>query len=201
MPTGWKIHPGHSVQPHPSTFAFSGFEGAQTAAALLTQWQPVGPESCWGSAVSDACPPDGKFTQATAFEGAQTAPALLTQWHPAGVLLFRMRAHRMENSPRPQRPAPSIHGAQTAPALLTQWQPVGPASCWGSAVSDACVQPHPSTFAFSGFEGAQTASALLTQWQPVGPESCWGSAVSDACPPDGKFTQATASSPIHPPLL
>ena len=122
MPTGWKIHPGHSVEPHPSTFAFSGFEGAQTAAALLTQWQPVGPESCWGSAVSDA-------------------------W--------------------------KIHPGHS-------------------------VQPHPSTFAFSGFEGAQTAAALLTQWQPVGPEYCWGSAVSDACPPDGKFTQATASSPIHP---
>ena len=27
----------------------------QTAAALPTKWQPVGPESCWGFPVSDAC--------------------------------------------------------------------------------------------------------------------------------------------------
>ena len=26
------------------------------ALALQTKWPPIGPESCWGSAVSDACP-------------------------------------------------------------------------------------------------------------------------------------------------
>ena len=26
------------------------------APALQTKWPPIGPESCWGSAVSDACP-------------------------------------------------------------------------------------------------------------------------------------------------
>ena len=38
------------------SFSFSGFEGAQTAPALQTKWPPIGSESCWGSAVSDACP-------------------------------------------------------------------------------------------------------------------------------------------------
>ena len=42
--------------PSVHTFAFSGFEGAQTAPALQTKYAPIGPESCWGSAVSDACP-------------------------------------------------------------------------------------------------------------------------------------------------
>ena len=49
--------PNQCLPPHPSTFAFSGFGRCQTAAALPTKWQPVGPESCWGSAVSDACSP------------------------------------------------------------------------------------------------------------------------------------------------
>ena len=93
------VNPTNACQsflPHPSTFAFTGFEGAkrhrlcrpsgnpplrqpnqclpklpappihlcfyrvrrcQTAPALPTKWRPVGLESCWGSAVSDACSP------------------------------------------------------------------------------------------------------------------------------------------------
>ena len=61
-----------SFQPHPSAFAFSGFEGAKRHRLCRPSGNPLG-------------------------------------LNPAGVLLFRMRAHRMENSPRPQRPAPSIH--------------------------------------------------------------------------------------------
>ena len=37
--------------------AFSGFEGAVWAPRLQPHWPPLGLESCWGSAVSHACPP------------------------------------------------------------------------------------------------------------------------------------------------
>ena len=56
------LHKGQSFQPHLPPLlldAFTGFEGAQMAAALQTTWPPVGPESCWGSAVSHACPRRG----------------------------------------------------------------------------------------------------------------------------------------------
>ena len=35
---------------------FSGFKGAQTTSALQTKRPPIGPESCWGSAVSHGLP-------------------------------------------------------------------------------------------------------------------------------------------------
>ena len=51
-------HPSSFVfQPHPSSFVFQRVRRCQTAAALPTKWQPVGHESCWGSAVSHACSP------------------------------------------------------------------------------------------------------------------------------------------------
>ena len=40
---------------HP-LFAFSWFEGAETAPGPQTNWPPLGRESCWGSAVSEPCP-------------------------------------------------------------------------------------------------------------------------------------------------
>ena len=48
--------PNQCLPPHPSSFVFSGFEGAKRQ-RLSTKWEPVGPESCWGSAVSHACSP------------------------------------------------------------------------------------------------------------------------------------------------
>ena len=50
------VNPTNACQsflPHPSTFAFTGF--------LPTKWQHVGPESCWGSSVADACSPATLF--------------------------------------------------------------------------------------------------------------------------------------------
>ena len=51
-PHSTPIHP--SI--HPSLFAFSWFEGAETAPGPQTTWPPLGRESCWGSAVSEPCP-------------------------------------------------------------------------------------------------------------------------------------------------
>ena len=48
------FHPHPSI--HPSLFAFSWFEGADTAPGPQTNGPPLGPESCWGSAVSQPCP-------------------------------------------------------------------------------------------------------------------------------------------------
>ena len=48
------FHPHPSI--HPSLFAFSWFEGAETAPGPQTTWPPLGRESCWGSAVSEPCP-------------------------------------------------------------------------------------------------------------------------------------------------
>ena len=148
---------GQSFQPHPSTFAFSGFEGAQTAAALQTTWPPVGPESCWGSAVSHACPRRGPLR---AFSGVGPSNHML--------------------------PPDGFAGAQRCcPGPLRQPN------------QGQSFQPHPSTFAFSGFEGAQTAAALQTTWPPVGPESCWGSAVSHACPRRGPLRAFSGVGPSN----
>ena len=48
------FHPHPSI--HPSLFAFSWFEGAETAPGPQTNGPPLGPEFCWGSAVSQPCP-------------------------------------------------------------------------------------------------------------------------------------------------
>ena len=72
-----------------------------------------------------------------------------------------------------------VRRCQTAPALPTKWQPVGPESCWGSAdaaqgryvnPTNACqsFQPHPSTFAFSGFEGAKRHRLCRPSGNPLG---------------------------------
>ena len=122
--------------------------------------------------------------------------------NPAGVLLFRMRAHQMENAPwKAGRSVgtshPSVH--RPPPRACCRFARVLPGDAGGCDVplewlvphdaaqgryvnpTNACqsFQPHPSTFAFSG-----SADQVAT----VGAESCWGSAVSDACPPDGKCT-------------
>ena len=49
---------GQSFHHHPPIhlFAFSWFEGAETAPGPQTNGPPLGPESCWGSAVSQPCP-------------------------------------------------------------------------------------------------------------------------------------------------
>ena len=93
------VNPTNACQsflPHPSTFAFSGFEGAKRHRLCRPcKWQPVGPESCWGSAVSDACSP--------ATLGAVTC--LWSGWCPTccpGPL-------RQPNQCLPKLPAPPIH--------------------------------------------------------------------------------------------
>ena len=81
----------------------------QTAAALPTKWQPVGPESCWGFPVSDAC---SRVTLGAvtclwngwcrtvllkAVTSAQPMPAACQSFvgvNLAGVSPFRMRADR-----------------------------------------------------------------------------------------------------------
>ena len=53
---GQSFHPIPPPSIHPSLFAFSWFEGAETAPGPQTNGPPLGPESCWGSAVSQPCP-------------------------------------------------------------------------------------------------------------------------------------------------
>ena len=99
------------IRAPPIQLCFSRVRRCQTAPALPTKWQPVGPESCWGSAVSHACSP--------ATLAAVTC--LWSGWCPTML-------------PRAVQCLPKL----PAPALPTKWQPVGPESCWGSAVSHAC---------------------------------------------------------------
>ena len=118
--------PNQCLPPHPSSFVFSGFEGAKRQRLCRPSRNPLG-------------------------------------MNPAGVLLFRMRAHRRR---------------------WRLWRAFGVAGAHGAAQSryvnptNACHPTHPAVF----LAGSKVPNgALPTKWQPVGHESCWGSAVSHAC--------------------
>ena len=104
-----------SFQPHPSAFAFSGFEGAKRHRLCRPSGNPLG-------------------------------------LNPAGVLLFRMRAHR-----RGWR-------------LWRAFGVAGAPRCCYVNPTNACqsFQPHPSTFAFSGFEGAKRHRLCQPSGNPLG---------------------------------
>ena len=55
---GQSFHPipPPSIHPSISLCFYSWFEGAETAPGPQTNGPPLGPESCWGSAVSQPCP-------------------------------------------------------------------------------------------------------------------------------------------------
>ena len=144
-----------SFQPHPSAFnAFSGFEGAK--------WHRL-------------CRPSGN-------------PLGL---NPAGVLLFRMRAHQMENAPwKAGRSVGTSHPIvhRPPPRACCRFARVLPGDAGGCDVplewlvphdaaqgryvnpTNACqsFQPHPSTFAFSGFEGAKRHRLCRPSGNPLG---------------------------------
>ena len=191
------FHPHPSI--HLSLFAFSWFEGAETAPGPQTNWPPLGRESCSGSAVSQPCP---RRCFCSRIHGVAQSrgqsfhiPPYSTPIHPS-IHLFAFSFYSW------------FEGAETAPGPQTNGPPLGPESCWGSAVPQPCpgrcfcsrihgaaqghgqsfhppsIHPsiHPSLFAFSWFEGAETAPGPQTTWPPLGRESCWGSAVSEPCP-------------------
>ena len=112
-----------SFQPHPSTFAFSGFEGAKRHRLCRPSGNPLG-------------------------------------LNPAGVLLFRMRAHQMENA----------GGAGGCDVPLEWLVPHDAAQGRYVNPTNACqsFQPHPSTFAFSGFEGAKRHRLCRPSGNPLG---------------------------------
>ena len=125
------FHPHPSI--HLSLFAFSWFEGAETAPGPQTNWPPLGRESCWGSAVSQPCP----------------RRCFCSRIH--GVAQSRGQSFHIPPYSTPIHPSihPSIHlfafsfyswfeGAETAPGPQTNGPPLGPESCWGSAVSQPC---------------------------------------------------------------
>ena len=143
-----------SFQPHPSTFAFSGFGGAKRHRLCRPSGNPLG-------------------------------------LNPAGVLLFRMRAHQMENAPwKAGRSVgtshPSVH--RPPPRACCRFARVLPGDAGGCDVplewlvphdaaqgryvspTNACqsFQPHPSTFAFSGFEGAKRHRLCRPSGNPLG---------------------------------
>ena len=175
----WGCAVSHAPPIH--LFAFSGFEGAQTASARHTKRPPIGPESCWGSAVSHACPP-GRYLPFADW----VHPTIHQSSHQShqGLLASFMTALRA---------CQLVAGR--APCTASLASPCMPASCWGCAVSHA---PPIHLFAFSGFEGAQTASARHTKRPPIGPESCSGSAVSHAGPPGRYLPLADWVHPTQP---
>ena len=137
----WGCAVSHAPPIH--LFAFSGFEGAQTASARHTKRPPIGPESCWGSAVSHACPPGRPIHlfAFSGFEGASTASARHTKRPPIGPESCWGSA--VSHACPPGRPIhlfafSGFEGASTASARHTKRPPIGPESCWGSAVSHAC---------------------------------------------------------------
>ena len=113
---------GQSFHHHPPIhlFAFSWFEGAETAPGPQTNGPPLGPESCWGSAVSQPCP-----IRCSRIHGAAQGHG--QSFHPI--------------------PPPSIHPSIHLSLLLAGSKvlkrplvrkPMGHPFCWGSAVSQPC---------------------------------------------------------------
>ena len=150
-PYSTPIHP--SI--HPSLCFYSWFEGAETAPGPQTNGPPLGPESCWGSAVPQPCPGrcfcsriHGAAHSGCAMLSMAVSTVLFRQLNPqccTGPLYFNPSTHYVNPSthPRPKLPPPPTHpslceGAETAPGPQTNGPPLGPESCWGSAVSQPC---------------------------------------------------------------
>ena len=119
--------PPHStpIHPHPSVFAFSWFEGAETAPGPQTNWPPLGRESCWGSAVSEPCP----------------RRCFRSRIHGAAQGRYIKRSTAKASTSTPIHPLFAFswfEGAETAPGPQSYWPPLGLESCWGSAVSEPC---------------------------------------------------------------
>ena len=149
------FHPHPSI--HPSLFAFSWFEGAETAPGPQTNGPPLGRESCWGSAVSQ----------------------------PWCRRCFCSQIHGVAQSRGPIHPSihPSLcfyswfEGAETAPGPQTNGPPLGPESCWGSAVP----QPCPGRCFCSRIHGAaHSGCAMLSMavstvlFRQLNPQCCSG---------------------------
>ena len=203
-----------SFQPHPSTFAFSGFEGAKRHRLCRPSGNPLGlnpadvplewlvpHDAAQGRYVNptNACQsfqPHPSTFAFSGFEGAKRHRLCRPSGNPlglnpAGVLLFRMRAHQMENAPwKAGRSVgtshPSVH--RPPPRACCRFARVLPGDAGGCDVplewlvphdaaqgryvnpTNACqsFQPHPSTFAFSGFEGAKRHRLCRPSGNPLG---------------------------------
>ena len=171
---GQSFHPipPPSIHPsiHLSLFAFSWFEGAETALGPQTNWPPLGRESCWGSAVSQPCP----------------RRCFCSRIH--GVAQSRGQSFHIPPYSTPIHPSihPSIHlfafiaGSKVLKRPLVRkpmGHPFGPESCWGSAVP----QPCPGRCFCSRIHGAaHSGCAMLSMavstvlFRQLNPQCCSG---------------------------
>ena len=114
---GQSFHPipPPSIHPsiHPSLFAFSWFEGAETAPGPQTNGPPLGPESCWGSAVSQPCPRRcfcSRIQGAAQGHGQSFHPIPYPSIHPSICLLLAIHGAAMGHGQSFHPiPPPSIH--------------------------------------------------------------------------------------------
>ena len=113
------IHP--SIHPSISLLLYSWFEGAETAPGPQTNGPPLGPESCWGSAVPQPCPGrcfcsriHGAAHSGCAMLSMAVLTVLFRQLNPqccSGPLYFNPSTHYVNPSthPRPKLPPPPTH--------------------------------------------------------------------------------------------
>ena len=221
-------HPPPSIHPSIHRFAFSWFEGAETAPGPQTNGPPLGPESCWGSAVSQPCPRRcfcSRIHGAAQGHGQSFHPIPPPSIHPSIHLSLNLAGSKVLKRPLVRKPMGHPLGLNPAGVLLFRNRALEvflrphPRCCQGHGQSFHPIPPppihpsiHPSLFAFSWFEGAETAPGPQTNWPPLGRESCWGSAVSEPCPrrcfrsrihgaAQGRYIKrstAKASTPIRP---
>ena len=163
--------PNQCLPPHPSSFVFSGFEGAKRQRLCRPSGNPLG------------------MNPAGVLPFRMRAHRRRWRlWRAFGVAgahgAAQSRYVNPTNACHPTHPALFLAGSKVPNgALPTKWQPVGPESCWGSAVSHACspatrlvahgaanqcLPPHPSSFVFSGFECAKRQRLCRPSGNPLG---------------------------------
>ena len=143
--------------------SFRGSKGTLGPCRAVCLWR-VGLESCWGSAVSHACPPPVPPHAFGGFEGVFGPLSAATIGHPLGW-----------------NPAFCAFAFRVLPFESVSSRPDGSFSCRFCGFQEGAFSMA-SYRSLRGSKGTLGPCRAVCLWR-VGLESCWGSAVSHACPP------------------
>ena len=118
-PYSTPIHP--SIHPSISLLLYSWFEGAETAPGPQTNGPPLGPESCWGSAVPQPCPGRcfcSRIHGAAQGHGQSFHPIPPPSIHPSIHLSLLLAGSKVLKRPLVRKPLGHPLGVNPAGVLL-----------------------------------------------------------------------------------